>query len=166
MADRIPQTLENCDLRICGEKDAPIAIDIDTPRFALIMAYSIGDVDVPKAKDNCRKAECFLTHNRRQSTANSATNSATNNVTNNATINANGTENGVNGVNVMTTKEQEQVKKLLDAIEKNTSAMQAYYAEQIGVSKRTVSRIFVSLQEKGILMQTGTKRKSNRVIKK
>ncbi len=58
------------------------------------------------------------------------------------------------------------MKKLLDAIEKNTSAMQAYYAEQIGVSKRTVSRIFVSLQEKGILMQTGTKRKSNRVIKK
>ena len=155
MADRIPQTLENCDLRICGEKDAPIAIDIDTPRFALIMTYSISDVDVPKAKDNCSKAECFLTHIRSQSTANSATN--------NATINANGTENGVN---VMTTKEQEQVKKLLDAIEKNTSAMQAYYAEQIGVSKRTVSRVFVSLQEKGILMQTGTKRKSNRVIKK
>lgn len=142
-------------MRICGEKDAPIAIDIDTPRFALIMTYSISDVDVPKAKDNCSKAECFLTHIRSQSTANSATN--------NATINANGTENGVN---VMTTKEQEQVKKLLDAIEKNTSAMQAYYAEQIGVSKRTVSRIFVSLQEKGILMQTGTKRKSNRVIKK
>lgn len=47
---------------------------------------------------------------RSQSTANSATN--------NATINANGTENGVNDVNVMTTKEQEQVKKLLDAIEK------------------------------------------------
>ena len=142
-------------MRICGEKDAPIAIDIDTPRFALIMTYSISDVDVPKAKDNCSKAECFLTHIRSQSTANSATN--------NATINANGTENGVN---VMTTKEQDQVKKLLDAIEKNTSAMQAYYAEQIGVSKRTVSRVFVSLQEKGILMQTGTKRKSNRVIKK
>lgn len=119
------------------------------------MAYSISNVDVPKAKDNCRKAECFLTHNRSQSTANS--------VTNNATINANGTENGVN---VMTTKEQEQVKKLLDAIEKNPSATQAYYAEQIGVSKRTVSRNFVSLQEKGILMQTGTKRKSNWEIKK
>ncbi len=142
-------------MRICGEKDALIAIDIDTPRFALSMAYSISNVDVPKAKDNCSKAECFLTHNRRQSTENSATN--------NATINANGTENGVN---VMTTKEQEQVKKLLDAIEKNPSATQAYYAEQIGVSKRTVSRIFVSLQEKGILMQTGTKRKSNWAIKK
>lgn len=95
---------------------------------------------------------------RSQSTVNSATN--------NAIINANGTENGVNDVNVMITKEQEQVKKLLDAIEKNPSATQAYYAEQIGVSKRTVSRIFVSLQEKGILMQTGTKRKSNWAIKK
>lgn len=95
---------------------------------------------------------------RSQSTVNSATN--------NAIMNANGTENGVNDVNVMITKEQEQVKKLLDAIEKNPSATQAYYAEQIGVSKRTVSRIFVSLQEKGILMQTGTKRKSNWVIKK
>lgn len=91
---------------------------------------------------------------------------AANSAMNNATINANGTENGVNNVNVMITKEQEQVKKLLDAIEKNPSATQAYYAEQIGVSKRTVSRIFVSLQEKGILMQTGTKRKSNWVIKK
>ena len=95
---------------------------------------------------------------RSQSTVNSATN--------NAIINANRTESGVNGVNVMTTKEQEQVKKLLDAIEKNPSATQAYYAEQIGVSKRTVSRIFVSLQEKGILMQTGTKRKSKWAIKK
>ena len=88
---------------------------------------------------------------------------AANNATNNANINANGT-NG--GVNILATKEQEQVKKLLDAIEQNPSATQAYYAEQIGVSKRTVSRIFVSLQEKGILMQNGTKRKSNWVIRK
>ena len=89
--------------------------------------------------------------------------SAANNATNNAKINANGAKNGVNAP---TTKEQEQVKKLLDAIEQNPSATQAYYAEQIGVSKRTVSRIFVSLQEKGILMQTGTKRKSNWVVKR
>ena len=89
--------------------------------------------------------------------------STANNATNNAKINANGAENGVN---TPTTKEQEQVKKLLDAIEQDPSATQAYYAEQIGVSKRTVSRIFVSLQEKGILLQTGTKRKSNWVIKK
>ena len=89
--------------------------------------------------------------------------STANNATNNAKINANGAENGVN---TPTTKEQEQVKKLLDAIEQDPSATQAYYAEQIGVSKRTVSRIFISLQEKGILLQTGTKRKSNWVIKK
>ena len=89
--------------------------------------------------------------------------SAANNATNNAKINANGTKNGVNAP---TTKEQEQVKKLLDVIVQNPSATQAYYAEQIGVSKRTVSRIFVSLQEKGVLMQTGTKRKSNWVVKK
>ena len=88
--------------------------------------------------------------------------SAANNATNNAKINADGT-NG--GVNEPATKEQEQVKKLLDAIEQNPSATQAHYAEQIGVSKRTVSRIFASLQEKGVLRQIGTKRKSNWIIK-
>lgn len=88
--------------------------------------------------------------------------SAANNATNNAKINADGT-NG--GVNAPATKEQEQVKKLLDAIAQNPSATQAHYAEQIGVSKRTVSRIFASLQEKGVLRQTGTKRKSNWIIK-
>ena len=54
--------------------------------------------------------------------------------------------------------------KLLQAIEKNPFATQAYYAEQIGVSKRTVSRIFVSLQQNGVLVQNGTNRKSNWVI--
>ena len=84
------------------------------------------------------------------------------NTVNNATINANGIKNGVNAP---ATKEQEQVKKLLDAIAQNPSATQAHYAEQIGVSKRTVSRIFASLQEKDVLRQTGTKRKSNWIIK-
>ena len=80
---------------------------------------------------------------------------------NNAIINANGTKNGVNyGVEVLN-KEKVQIEKLLQIIEKNPFATQAYYAEQIGVSKRTVSRMFVSLQEKGILIQNGTKRKSN-----
>lgn len=88
--------------------------------------------------------------------------SAANNATNNAKINVDGT-NG--GVNAPATKEQEQVKKLLDVIAQNPSATQAHYAEQIGVSKRTVSRIFASLQEKGVLRQTGTKRKSNWIIK-
>ena len=79
--------------------------------------------------------------------------------TNNAKISANSTkddvndiENGTNGVEVARQKGQTQIEKLLQIIEKNPSATQAYYAEQIGVSKRTVSRMFVSLQEKGILL--------------
>ena len=95
--------------------------------------------------------------------------------TNNAIINANSTkngansvnygiidnENGTNGVKVPLNKEQTQIEKLLQIIEKNPSATQAYYAEEIGVSKRTVSRMFASLQEKGRLVQNGTKRKAN-----
>lgn len=91
--------------------------------------------------------------------------------TNNAMFNASGTENGVddigigtNGVKILQTKEQIQVEKLLQVIEKNPSATQAYYAEQIGVSKRTISRMFVALQGKGVLVQNGTKRKSNWTI--
>ncbi len=93
------------------------------------------------------------------------------NDTNNARINAKKTKNGVNdikngidGVKISRTKEQVQIEKLLQAIEKNPFATQAYYAEQIGVSKRTVSRIFVSLQQNGVLVQNGTNRKSNWVI--
>ena len=92
--------------------------------------------------------------------------------TNNAIINANGTKNGANGVNcgandgtngaeVPLNKEQTQIEKLLQIIEKNPSATQAYYAEKMGISKRTVSRMFASLQEKGRLVQGGTKRKAN-----
>lgn len=72
--------------------------------------------------------------------------------TNNAMINANDTKDGVNGVDcgvndagngtngveVPLNKEQAQIEKLLQIIEKNPSATQAYY-EEIGVSKRTVS---------------------------
>ena len=95
--------------------------------------------------------------------------------TNNAMINANDTKDGVNGVDcgvndagngtngveVPLNKEQAQIEKLLQIIEKNPSATQAYYAEKMGISKRTVSRMFASLQEKGRLVQSGTKRKSN-----
>lgn len=73
-------------------------------------------------------------------------------------------KNGIDGVKISRTKEQVQIEKLLQAIEKNPFATQAYYAEQIGVSKRTVSRIFVSLQQNGVLVQNGTNRKSNWVI--
>lgn len=72
-----------------------------------------------------------------------------------------GADDGTNGTEVSLNKEQTQIEKLLQIIEKNPSATQAYYAEEIGVSKRTVSRMFVSLQEKGILVQSGTKRKAN-----
>ena len=92
--------------------------------------------------------------------------------TNNAIINASGVENGTiggdcgvndgtNGDEVPFNKEQTQLEKLLQIIEKNPSATQAYYAEEIGVSKRTVSRMFASLQVKGRLVQSGTKRKAN-----
>ena len=85
--------------------------------------------------------------------------------TNNAIINANGAKNGANdgtnGAEVPLNKEQTQIEKLLQIIEKNPSATQAYYAEKMGISKRTVSRIFASLQEKGRLVQGGTKRKAN-----
>ena len=94
--------------------------------------------------------------------------------TNNATINANDAKNaisvvkngvnsngsGTNGVEVPFNKEQMQLEKLLQIIEKNPSATQAYYAEEMGVSKRTVSRMFASLQEKGRLVQNGTTRKA------
>ena len=107
--------------------------------------------------------------------------------TNNATNNANGVINGVggvksgvdcinngvdrvergtNGIGVAKKTEQTQIEKLLQVIEKNPSATQAYYAEQIGVSKRTVSRMFVSLKEKGVLIQCGSTKKSKWIIKK
>ena len=72
-----------------------------------------------------------------------------------------GADDGTNGTEVPLNKEQTQIEKLLQIIEKNPSATQAYYAEKMGISKRTVSRMFVSLQEKGILVQSGTKRKAN-----
>lgn len=64
MADRIPKTLEIAGLKICGDKGVPIPIEIETPRFALIMGYSISDNDEPKPRDNCSKPECLLTHIR------------------------------------------------------------------------------------------------------
>ena len=97
----------------------------------------------------------------------------TNNATNNDNGVRNGVENGVigvesgvNGVEVAGKTEQTQIEKLLQAVEKNPSATQAYYAEQIGVSKRTVSRMFVSLKEKGVLIQCGTTKNPKWVIKK
>ena len=79
--------------------------------------------------------------------------------------NANISDNGVkSGVKMEENRQETQVEKLLQVIEKNPSATQAYYAEQLGVSKRTISRMCVSLQEKGVLVQKGTRRKANWLI--
>ncbi len=64
----------------------------------------------------------------------------------------NSNENGINGSEALLNKEQKQLEKLLQIIEKKPSATQAYYAEEMGVSKRTVSRMFVSTEKR----QTGT----------
>ena len=90
------------------------------------------------------------------------------NSANNAT---DGVKNGINGVkdgaDLALNKEDNIVQKLLKVITENPTAPQAWYAEKLGVSKRTVSRMFSSLQKQGILVQSGTRRKSNwTIIKK
>ena len=78
-------------------------------------------------------------------------------------INANGVKNGVDGVGdgdeLALIDELDQKRKLLKIVAENPTATQAQYAEQLGVSKRTISRIFATLQEQGILEQQGTRRK-------
>ena len=78
----------------------------------------------------------------------------------NAGNGVNRNESGTNGGKVPLNKEQIQLENLLQIIEKNPSATQAYYAEKMGVSKRTISRMFAFLQEKGRLVQNGTTRKA------
>ena len=74
----------------------------------------------------------------------------------------NGENDAKNGLNdAKKQKELRQEERLLHVIKENPCETQAYYAEKIGVSKRTVSRMFASLQEKGRLVQDGTKRKAN-----
>ena len=64
MADSILQTLKNNDLQICEKNGTPIPIDIDTPRFALIMNYTISDNEKPKPKPGHSKPKCLLAHIR------------------------------------------------------------------------------------------------------
>ena len=63
-------------------------------------------------------------------------------------------------------KELRQEERLLHVIKENPCETQAYYADQLGLSKRTISRMFVSLREKGILVQRGTSRKAHWEIRK
>ena len=98
--------------------------------------------------------------------ANDAKNDANDakNDVNNAGNGVNSNENGTNGSEALLNKEQKQLEKLLQIIEKKPSATQAYYAEEMGVSKRTVSRMFASLQKNGRLVQNGTTKKAKWTI--
>ncbi len=83
-------------------------------------------------------------------------------------ISANGVKNDINGVkngvNLAEIDVPDQSKKLLKIVAENLTATQAQYAELLGVSKRTVSRTFADLQERGMLEQQGTRRKARWVI--
>lgn len=75
--------------------------------------------------------------------------------------NANGAGFGVkSGAKVAMDKEPEPIQKLLKIIAEDPLATQAQYAAQLGVSKRTISRMFAGLQEEGVLVRRGTRRKA------
>ncbi len=56
------------------------------------------------------------------------------------------------------------IQKLLKIIAENPTETQAQYAEKLGISKRTISRIFAELKEQGILEQQGNRRKAKWII--
>lgn len=76
-------------------------------------------------------------------------------------INTNGVENGNE---LAAIDELDQNHKLLKMIVENPIATQEQYGEQLGISKRTVSKIFVDLQKRGMLEQQETRRKVKWVI--
>ena len=58
----------------------------------------------------------------------------------------------------------DHIQKLLKIIAENPTETQAQYAEKLGISKRTISRIFAELKEQGILEQQGNRRKAKWLI--
>ena len=56
------------------------------------------------------------------------------------------------------------IQKLLKIIAENPTETQAQYAEKLGISKRTISRIFAELKAQGILEQQGNRRKAKWLI--
>ena len=58
----------------------------------------------------------------------------------------------------------DHIQKLLKVIAENPTETQAQYAEKLGISKRTISRIFAELKEQGILEQQGNRRKAKWII--
>ncbi len=78
----------------------------------------------------------------------------------------NGAKNGVDEAAYVDKALSDQVQKLLKMIAENPTETQAQYAEKLGVSKRTVSRIFMELKEQGILEQQGNRRRAKWVVLK
>lgn len=79
---------------------------------------------------------------------------------------ANGIENGVDEVTYTDKNLPDHIQKLLKIIAENPTETQAQYTEKLGVSKRTMSRIFAKLKEQGILEQQGSRRKAKWIILK
>ena len=88
------------------------------------------------------------------------------NVTDGVDSGVNGVKNGVDEAAYADKALSDQVQKLLKMIAENPTETQAQYAEKLGVSKRTVSRIFMELKEQGILEQQGSRRKVKWIVLK
>ena len=58
----------------------------------------------------------------------------------------------------------DHIQKLLKIIAENPTETQAQDAEKLGISKRTISRIYAELKEQGILEQPGNRRKAKWLI--
>lgn len=87
----------------------------------------------------------------------------TENGTNNGTNGTNGTNNGTNiGINKGNLTQDKL--KLLAYIEKYPSLTQKEYSEQLGISLRTLKRIFADLQKEGILLREGSRRSGKWII--
>lgn len=90
----------------------------------------------------------------------------TENGTNGTNNGTNGTNNGTNGTNIGINKGNLTQDKLnlLSYIEKYPSLTQKEYSEQLGISLRTLKRIFADLQKEGILLREGSRRSGKWII--
>ncbi len=79
-------------------------------------------------------------------------------------IGANDIKNDVDEVAYTDKVFPDHIQKLLKIIAENPTETQAQYAEKLGISKRTISRIFAELKEQGILEQQGNRRKAKWII--
>lgn len=79
-------------------------------------------------------------------------------------IGANGIKNDVDEVAYIDKVFPDHIQKLLKIIAENPTETQAQYAEKLGISKRTISRIFAELKDQGILEQQGNRRKAKWLI--